>query len=303
MDSLAAHLPQRMKSRTTAKATLRMHREEPLAREIRNVARGQIDAVCRVLEGSEDSCRAVHEARKSLKKLRAILRLVASEFSREQYQLEKRAYQEAARLLAPLRDAEVRVLTLDTLIQGAELDPADFAQLRGELQADTERLAHRLTRPKHRAVEILRTARRRIPRWPVRHLEWKPLEREIRRTYQKGRKALRRYQQEPTPECFHAWRKRVKELWYHLRITEKFLPEAVTKAIAPCEKIGELAGEAQDLAVLRETLSARNAGAENALLIGEIEVRLPEIYRSAVERGTSLYTEKPRDFMKRGCQR
>jgi len=283
----------------TAKSPLRLHRHKPLVREIRRIARGQIDTACRALESNEDPRRVVHEARKSLKKLRAILKLVAPEFGRRKYQAEKAVFQDAARLLAPLRDAEVRVETLDSLIKGAGLAPEDFAGVRGELDAATDRFAKASARPKHRAVEILRLARAHILRWPLNQLQWKDLAQEIKRSYRKGRKALRAYQREPSPVAFHAWRKRVKELWYHLRITENYLPDSFAKAIIQCDAIGELAGNAHDLTVLHETLTARKAGADTALLLGEIDVRMPDLYRAAIDNGVRLYAEKPRDFAKR----
>ena len=48
-----------------------------------------------------------------------------------------------------------------------------------------------------------------------------------------------------------------------------------------------------------ETLSARKADVETALLIGEIDVRLPELQQAATERGVRLYADKPGVFAKR----
>lgn len=282
-----------------AKASLRLHREEPLSKGVRRIARAQIDAACRVLEGREEPRHAVHEARKALKKLRAILRLVAPEFGRKAYRVEKLFFQDAARLLAPLRDAEARVKSLDALIALGKLEPGDFAKVREEMDAAAERLALRAKGPRCRAVKILRLARARVRRWPLGETEWKNLVKEIRRAYRKGKRGLELYQREQTPEAFHAWRKRVKELWYHLRIVEDLLPESVAKQIDLFGEIGEIAGNARDLAMLRETLRARKTEVETTLLIGEIDVRLPELQLAATERGVHLYADKPGAFAKR----
>ena len=55
----------------------------PLPDEVRRVARGRIDHALDELRGKSDSTReeAVHEARKDMKKLRALLRLVRSSTS------------------------------------------------------------------------------------------------------------------------------------------------------------------------------------------------------------------------------
>ena len=231
---------------------LRLHRREPLERGIRRIARGQVDTACLALQGGGPS--AVHEARKALKKIRALLRLVAPEFGRTAFRAEKERFQEAARLLSPLRDAEVRLEALDAVIQSGGFDAADFTRVRADLEATATTLARGANRPKRRAVEILQKARDRVGRWPLGDLEWKLLAKEIRRTYRKGRKALETHQREQTPESFHAWRKRVKELWYHLRIVRALLPKNAAEWIPLCDEIGERAGTAHDLALLRETL-------------------------------------------------
>jgi len=285
-----------MTARKTAKTPLRLRSGEPLAKGIRRIARAQVDAACRELQKAEGPREAIHQARTALKKLRALLQLVAEEFNPASLQREKHAFRDAARLLAPIRDADVQIQTLRALIETAGLDPEKFARLRGELEADLARLASRAGTPKSRARHILSLARGRIARWPLKDLEWENLRREIRRAYREGRKALRVYQREPDSEAFHAWRKRVKKLWYHLRITRSFLPEAVHEWIARLGEIGEIAGNAQDLAVLRGWLAARVEEPQSARLLAEIDARLPELQRAATALGVSFYAEKPREF-------
>ena len=171
--------------------------------------------------------------------------------------------------------------------------------MRAGLEAEADRLARGVRRPMRRAAEMLRLARGRVRRWPLGDLEWKHLAREIRRTYRQGRKALETYQREKTPEAFHAWRKRVKELWYHLRIAENWLPKTVGEQIARCDEIGEIAGNAHDLFLLRETMFARKAGAEAARLSAAIEVRMEELQQAALECGIRLHAEKPGAFAQR----
>jgi CHAD domain-containing protein len=147
-------------------------------------------------------------------------------------------------------------------------------------------------------VERLQSARGRLRHWPLSALENRDLIREIRRTYRKGRRALAIYRSEPGPETFHAWRKRVKELWYHLRMVRESLSPAARKRIDRLEAIGEIAGDAHDLIALRQRLEA-TAGVQSALLIGEIDVRLPEFYRGAVKKGERFYAAAPGDFARR----
>ena len=286
-----------MKASQKAKSSLRLRRGETLAKGIRRIARSQMDSARRALQGDERT--AVHEARKALKKLRALLGLVAPEFGRKAFCDAKKPFQEAARLLSPLRDAEVRLVAFDALLQNRGFDPADFAPLRKMLVAANDQSARKASRSKTEALERLRRGWEQVERWPLGDLKWEHLQREIRRTYRKGRKALEIHQREQTPESFHAWRKRVKALWYHLRIAEVKLSKVAADRIALCDEIGETAGNAHDLAILRETLLAQKTSTEMVLLVGEIEVRMAQLQQAALECGARLYNEKPGEFAER----
>lgn len=283
----------------TVKAHFRLRRGECLETGIHRLARQQIDAASRGLQKKENPSGSIHEARKALKKLRAILKLVGPGLSGRRYRKEKQVFRDAAKLLAPLRDAQVHLNTLNTLIAKGALVPQDFSAVRGELEAAVARLSRRAPDPKHRVVELLRLARGRVRRWSLGDLEERNLLTEIRRAYRKGRKALRASQQDPSAEALHAWRKSVKELWYHLRITRNFLPKEAASWIAEIQEIGEVAGDANDLTVLRDALSAHEPNAKIARLVEEIDKRLPGLQRSALERGAHFYAEKARDFSRR----
>lgn len=272
---------------------------ESLAAGMRRLARRYLDTACRHLDHNPDTRQAVHETRKSLKKLRALLRLLASELGREAYRREMRAFRAAGRLLASLRDAEVRLHTLDTLIERSHLATEDFAAIRGELEAAALELSRAADEPRRRVRKQLGLARKRVREWPLGALREKNLAGEIRQTYRKGRKALKlsRRQAGDSP-AFHAWRKRVKELWVHLRIAHVYLHQFAGERIAEIEAIGERAGEVNDLAVLRETLAAHPSTPQTEQLIAAIDVRLPVLQREALERGERFYAFKPRDFVR-----
>jgi CHAD domain-containing protein len=75
---------------------------EPVPDEVRRVARGRIDHALDELRGRSDSSReeAVHEARKDMKKLRALLRLVRGELGDDVYRAENACFRDTARRLA-----------------------------------------------------------------------------------------------------------------------------------------------------------------------------------------------------------
>src|ERR687894_2726162 len=97
--------------------SFRLEPGEPIPDGIRRVARGRIDHAVDELRGETDSTRedAVHETRKDMKKLRALLRLVRGELGERTFARENACYRDAARELAGVRDPDVMLETLGAL--------------------------------------------------------------------------------------------------------------------------------------------------------------------------------------------
>src|SRR5919108_2255386 len=84
---------------------------------LRRIARGRIDHALDELRGKTDSTpvEAVHEARKDMKKLRALLRLARDELGKDTFSRENACFRDAARELAGTRDSDVMLETLGAL--------------------------------------------------------------------------------------------------------------------------------------------------------------------------------------------
>src|ERR671917_266737 len=100
-----------------ASRSFRFDPAAPVPDEVRRVALGRIDHALDELRGRSDSSReeAVHEARKDMKKLRALLRLLRGELGDRVRARENAAFRDAARELAGVRDADVMLETLGAL--------------------------------------------------------------------------------------------------------------------------------------------------------------------------------------------
>src|SRR3954451_12630663 len=100
---------------------------------VRRIARGQLDMSIVRLEGHSDEDRgtAVHETRKSLKRVRATVRLARDELGDEAYRRENVAFRDAGRRLGGVRDSQVLLETLDALttaISNASCKPTSAAR-------------------------------------------------------------------------------------------------------------------------------------------------------------------------------
>ena len=169
----------------------------------------------------DDPVEAVHAARKAIKKERSLLRLARAALPAKQRRAENAALRRAARGLSDARDAEVMVQTLDGLSArfAGQLPASNFAAIREHL--GRERDAHRaqlLDSPRvPEAAGQLAGVRARIDGWRLRAGGWQALAPGLERSYRRGRRAMREAERRRSAELMHAWRKRVKDLWYQER--------------------------------------------------------------------------------------
>src|SRR5271157_4951354 len=92
---------------------------ERLADGLPRIALGQVELAIELLGGTGGTVdeHAVHETRKALKRLRALLRLLEAELGPSEYARESAALREVAADLAGARDSEVMLATLQGLVE------------------------------------------------------------------------------------------------------------------------------------------------------------------------------------------
>jgi CHAD domain-containing protein len=272
---------------------------EAVPKGIARIARGRIDHALDELEGRTDSSpeEAVHEARKDMKKLRAVVRLVRPEIGDQVYRRENDCFRDAGQELSGVRDADVMLATLAKL--ETEIPDAAAGDLRQALEAHKIRTAAGTRKQASvQVVEILTTARRRIGRWPIDDDGFSVVAGGLQRIYRRGRKDFRAARAEPTTENLHEWRKRVKDLWYHLTILRTAWPPVMDALADEAHALSEHVGDDHDLAVLLEW-AEENAPASATEIAGPVERRRGELQASAFELGARLYADKPGAFMRR----
>jgi hypothetical protein len=101
---------------------------------------------------------------------------------------------------------------------------------------------------------------------------------------------------QPQPEAVHEWRKRVKDLWYHLRLVRHSWPAAIKGPEKEAHALADLLGDHHDLTVLSAELADEG---DEALLGALAERRQGELLADAIPLGRRLYAEKPKRFGRR----
>ena len=273
-----------------------LNEDEPLPQGIRAVARGRIDHAIDELRAKTDSTpeEAVHEARKDMKKLRALLRLARGELGKETFSRENACFRDAARELAGTRDSDVMLETLGAL----ELPPGVGFDLRKAIEVERRQNgAGERVGAARDAVAILKEARKRVDDWPLQRNSFDALAGGVDRAYRRGRRALKSARREPSVEALHEWRKRVKDLWYHHTLLRALWPPVMAAIGDEAHELSDRLGDDHDLAVLASCVSENaQAGPD---LFEAVERRRAKLQAEAFALGARVYAEKPRAFVGR----
>jgi len=235
-----------------------------------------------------------------------VLHMLRHELGDERYRAQNDAYRDSGRLLSASRDAEVKVQTLEAVCERyAERLPAGAADewlraLREERDRAVDALGEDGGAALDQALATVEAGRAQIDSWPLEREDWKLVGPGISRAYKRGRKRMRRVADDPDPEAIHEWRKRVKDLWYHLRVLAVATPEGLADRVEIADRLADALGDHHDLAVLRDDLLLRELPTvKRAALVGAIADRQEELLAEALPLGERLYDRKPKRFRKK----
>lgn len=277
-----------------------LHRDEPLPEGMRQLAIHQLEKAIAHLEAADqDWEEQVHEARKALKRLRALVCLVRAELGPEVMRWENRSLGLTARLLGGLRDAAALVECLDQLdAWSGKPHPRVRAWLlerKGVPRAGQEAVGE--------VVDALRWAQVRVEQWPLQGLGWEAIGPGVQWVYARARRGLRLAREEGGEERFHQWRRYAKYGWYHAQVLHEIWPPLMEVTEAGLDRVGELLGADHDLAVLAGLLQtewpARRSKQEVRELGTSIPLRQAEFQAEALSLGSRLYAESPRALARR----
>lgn len=250
---------------------------EPLSAAIPRLMLEQLDRAAGYLAEAD-----VHNARKRIKEIRAVLRLVRRPLG-DQFAVENRWYRDAARTLASARDAE------------AVLEALAKLPLEARVKRRARRVLARRDMPASPATLSLDDARVRLAGWPELSDDFATIGEGLDRTYRDGRRDLALVGEEASAHNLHEWRKRVKDLWYHTQLLRPVWPEVLKAHAAVLNTLSDHLGDHHDLHVL-DALAVEHDLPE---VRAAIATRLPELETAALTLGTRIYAERPRAYGRR----
>jgi CHAD domain-containing protein len=281
---------------------------EPVGAGMKRVITAQVDDAIAQLRGEAgaEPAEAVHEARKDIKKIRSALRLTRDAIGDDEWRRENEHYRDCARKLSDFRDAEILVEALDGLGERFGIATRErSARLRNEFEQEN-RAAHddgALERAMASAAAELEQGRVRIESLDLDGDGWDLIGPGLHRAYRRGRKRLRAVEDTATVTSLHELRKRVKDLWYQLRLIRDADRDLLEPLADHAHDLSDHLGDDHDLALLREQVQRREAAfadpGDQRHVLEQIDQRRGELQFAAVSLGGRIYDEKPKRFSKR----
>ena len=271
------------------------------------------NAVAGFYDGEEAFAGAVHEARKSTKRVRSVLHLVRPEIGDKVFKYENGVQRETARMLSPVRDSEATLESFDVLerIYGHLLAPGALSETRYRLEMQRDRLQTRIMEDPQivvNVVESLEKAHSRYSNWSedpdsrsvygggIRN-EFEALGPGFHRTYRSGRQRMVSAYVSMDSDRFHQWRKSVKFIRHQLELLTPLWPEVVVGMAITMARVGELLGQDHDLAVLLEKLDVEANlcpdPVERSLIRALANQRRSDLRTAARILGRRVFAEEP----------
>jgi CHAD domain-containing protein len=234
---------------------------ESITENIQRILSEQLDDI--VMQSDKKGAqvpKAIHEIRKSMKRIRAVLRMIRDEIGYSTYYRENVFYRDLSRKLSDIRNFEVLLGSITALKQ--ELSNTIPSDVFDALLKELDRQQEEVTGGQARLIQLMKntgrevkTGRERIHDLPIRNNDFSVFEGGIYRVYRQGRNYLSDARKNPSPNRLHDLRKKMKYFWYQVEILEPIFPGPMQAYATTLETIAESLGVYHDFQVLQEFLA------------------------------------------------
>jgi len=282
------------------------HADERIAYGVRRIALSQIEkAIGEIDDADLNRDKTIHQVRKRCKKLRGLIRLVRPSMKKT-YQIENKAFRDAARTLSDIRDAKSAISAYDHVMErfAGQVDRKSFASVRRQLARQLEAIDN-----KHidRCLDFMReqmvASKTRLEEWSFDDKKFKAAAAGLSKTRERAVEALDNAKEKATTENLHELRKRVKYHGYHLRLLRELWPATTRPLIKLSDRLGDDLGDDHDLAVFAEKVletPGEFGDADDArVLEGLIDQHRKQLQQTSLKRSSFLFAEDTDAFARR----
>jgi CHAD domain-containing protein len=296
----------------------RLKLKEPLVKGVRRIAAEQLANAAARLQGDSDPASGIHEARKSLKRTRALLRLVRPGLGEQQYRKSNDRLRDIARMLSAARDRDVVRAHLARMIQaessdakskpsGAKAKPliakaarrlsAALEQPPDSISPDNGAQTREPTRNTAAALVEIEAVRGALAELDLHPTSFEAVVAGLAKSHRSGCKALARALSNPDEEePLHDLRKAAQAYWRQMILIQQSWPESCLARAAAAKEVADLLGQDHDIALLESVLAGPEAqgltAAERGALTRYCAARHAELRSAALPKAQRLFSER-----------
>ncbi len=227
-------------------------KKEALATGVRRIVAEQLKIATDQTSSPKVSATAIHSARKAIKRARAALQLANGNLDVVGKETD-RILRDAARSLAPSRDAHVQWRAFKTL--GICTDTGLCRVMEQRLRD----IQHDSAIPNDQQIDAFNRAIRKAQKQFTRHrldaFDGKQLARALKQTYRRARKCYKRTREAPTGKKLHEWRKAAKMFWHHIQLTDGLTGHRLKTLAKNLHKLTQHLGDDHDYFLLLTALA------------------------------------------------
>jgi CHAD domain-containing protein len=301
--------------------------QEPFLKAIPRIARERIGSVIKSLgEKPRPGAEAIHDARKNLKSLRALLRLARGAIHESTRVSENAHFRDAGRALSAVRDPQALLETLGNLrkrlhseLESSKAKQTSIDAFIGKIEKEIEltlvaglprgqvrKIVGELREANHRAAHLFEGGVLRPGN------EWESyIAVGLKQTYRKGKRLVWRFDlmglDKAEDPDWHELRKCAKALGYQLRLLKPIWPGMIDASVEQIDHLTDQLGDANDLAILGkkildqpyDPLETKDSGESRRIFLQSLNRRKQKLHSEAFEIARLIYAEKAGQFERR----
>lgn len=281
----------------------RLRRGQPVRKVVRKLFAFHLERCQSVLQAAPPLPPGqVHEMRKSIKRLRALVALIGHSLGRRRRWFD-RQLRKFNRTLAAVRDAEALQEAFDRLATTYDTLPDDCAAVRATLLHWLDQQPPLTVSHHGRAVARLQAIGDQWSHTKLPRRGWKLLAENLEESYRRARQELRRLPNKPSADDWHELRKRVKQVQYHWEFLQPLWPARLTVELEQWEHLSDLLGQHHDAELLRTWLAGPAAANLSPAIRRLMHRRLERLQQQLADQARPLaalcLAEAPRSVTRR----
>ncbi|NBW99538.1 CHAD domain-containing protein [bacterium] len=283
-------------------------KSEPIESSLKTILVSGIKDAANVLSLSQGLHREqFKQARKSLKKARAVLYLLRDSISESKFSEEEKNLKKLSRTFRDVRDAHVteEVFMAFSKAHQKELTQQEWAEIMQVLVSESKKTVEKVFQEQKKlkdAIGLLNAAMERIPEIKIKGSPWNSIEECLRSTFLECFEYSEVCQDTHEEECFVAWRKAVKFLRVELDFFIEALSPEIKKWNQELHTLSDTLGEYQDLTLIESQIQDCEQSIQSKKALHHLEKLLHErkknLRKTARKLGREIFASKPKAFVR-----